>query len=151
MCCTICPCCLIQFSSVPQSCLTLCLPRDCSTPGLPVHHQLWTLLKLMFMVSVMPSNHLILCRPLLLPPLIFPNFRVFPNESILRIWWPKYWSFSFSISPSLAAYFIHSSLHPWSSILILSLSLLITLVCPLYLFLFCYIHLFYFLNSTYKW
>ena len=50
--------------------------------------------------SVMPSNHLILCQPLLLPPSIFPSFRVFSNESVLRIRWPKYWSFSFNISPS---------------------------------------------------
>ena len=58
------------------------------------------LFKLMSMESVMPSNHLILCRPLLLPPSILPSIRVFPNESALRIRWPKYWSFSFSISPS---------------------------------------------------
>ena len=50
--------------------------------------------------SMMPSNHLVLCRPLLLPPSIFPNIRVFSNEAVLRIRWPKYWSFSFSISPS---------------------------------------------------
>ena len=50
--------------------------------------------------SVMPSNHLILCRPLLLPPSIFPRIRVFSDESVYRIRWPKYWSFSFSISPS---------------------------------------------------
>ena len=56
--------------------------------------------KLMFIEPVMPSNHLILCRPLLLPPSIFPSIRVFSNESVLRIRWPKYWSFSFSISPS---------------------------------------------------
>ena len=73
---------------------------DCSTPGLPVHHQLMSLLKFMFIESVMPSNHLILCRPLLLPPSIFPNIRVFSNESVLHIRWPKYWSFSCSISPS---------------------------------------------------
>ena len=54
----------------------------------------------MFIQSVMPSNHLILCHPLLLPPPIFPNIRVLSNESVLHIWWPKYWSFSFSISPS---------------------------------------------------
>ena len=54
----------------------------------------------MFIESVMPSNHLILCRPLLLMPSIFPSIRVFSNESALRIRWPKYWSFSFSISPS---------------------------------------------------
>ena len=60
----------------------------------------WSLLKLMSIESVMPSNHLILCRPLLLLPSIFPSIRVFSSESVLRIRWPKYWSFSFSISPS---------------------------------------------------
>ena len=60
----------------------------------------WSLLKLMSIESVMPSNHLILCRPLFLLPSIFPNIRVFSNESALRIRWSKYWSFSFSISPS---------------------------------------------------
>ena len=59
-----------------------------------------SLLKLMSIESVMPSNHLIFCHPLLLPPSIFPSIRVFSNESVLRIRWPKYWSFSFSISPS---------------------------------------------------
>ena len=71
-----------------------------STPGLPVHHQLPELPKLMSIESVMPSNHLILCRPLLLLPSIFPNIRVFSNESALRIRWPEYWTFSFNISPS---------------------------------------------------
>ena len=60
----------------------------------------WSLLKLISIESVMPSNHLIFCRPLLLLPSIFPSFRVFSNESVLRIRWPKYWSFSFNISPS---------------------------------------------------
>ena len=60
----------------------------------------WSLLKLMSIESVMPSNHLILCHPLLLPPSIFPSIRVFSNESVLCIRWPKYWSFSFNISPS---------------------------------------------------
>ena len=60
----------------------------------------WSLLKLITIESVMPSNHLILCHPLLLLPSIFPSIRVFPNESSLCIRWPKYWSFSFSISPS---------------------------------------------------
>ena len=60
----------------------------------------WSLLKLMSIESVMPSNHLILCHPLLLPPSIFPNIRVFSNESALHIRWPKYRSFSFNISPS---------------------------------------------------
>ena len=67
-----------------------------STPGLPVHHQLLEFPKLM---SIESSNHLILCCPLLLPS-IFPSIRVFSNESALRIMWPKYWSFSFNISPS---------------------------------------------------
>ena len=71
-----------------------------SMPGLPVHHQLPELLKLMSIELVMPSNHLILCRPLLLPPSIFLSIRIFSSESVLRIRWPKYWSFSFSISPS---------------------------------------------------
>ena len=60
----------------------------------------WSLLKLMSIESVMPSSHLILCRPLLLPPSIFPSIRVFSKESALHIRWPKYWTFSFSISPS---------------------------------------------------
>ena len=92
--------CKYFFSSVVQSCPTLCDPMDCSTPGFPVHHQLSSLLKLMSIKLVMPSNHLILYRPLLLPPSIFPSIRVFSNESVLCIRWPKYWSFSFSISAS---------------------------------------------------
>ena len=60
----------------------------------------WSLLKFMSIQTVIASNHLILCHPLLLPPSIFPSIRVFPNESVLHIRWPKYWSFSFSISPS---------------------------------------------------
>ena len=86
----------VQFSSVFQSCPTFCDPMDCSTPGLPVYHQL----KLMSIESEMPSNHLILYQPLLLQPSIFPSIRVFSNESALPIKWPKYWSFSFIISPS---------------------------------------------------
>ena len=73
---------------------------DCSTPGFSVLHHLLSLFKLMSIQSVMPSNHLILCRSLFLLPSIFPSIRVFPNESALRIRWSKYWSFSFSISPS---------------------------------------------------
>ena len=69
-------------------------------PGLPVHHQLRSLPKLMSIELVMPSNHLILCHPLLLLPSVFPSIRVFSSESIVHIRWPKYWSFSFSISPS---------------------------------------------------
>ena len=86
----------VQFSLVTQSCPTLCDPMDCSMPGLPVHHQLRELLKFMSIELVTPSNHLILCRPLLLLPSIFPS----TNESVLCIRWPKYRSFSFSISPS---------------------------------------------------
>ena len=88
----------VQFSSVAQSCPTLCDPMDCSTPDLPVHHSR-SLLKLMSIESEMPSNHLILCRPLLLPS-VFPSIRVFSNESALHVRWPKYWSFSFSLIPS---------------------------------------------------
>ena len=71
-----------------------------SMPGLPVHHQLPESTQPMSIESVMPSNHLIFCHPLLLLSSIFPSIRVFSNESALRIRWPKYWSFSFSISPS---------------------------------------------------
>ena len=71
-----------------------------STPGLPIQHQLLESTQTCVIESVMPSNHLILCRPLLLPPSIFPSIRIFSNESALRIRWPKYWSFSFNISPS---------------------------------------------------
>ena len=89
-----------QFSSVAQSCPTLCDPMDCSMPGLPVHHRLRSLLKLKSIEPVMPSSHLILCRPLLILPSIFPSIRVFSNEPGLHIRCPKYWSFNFSISPS---------------------------------------------------
>ena len=73
---------------------------DCSTPGFSVHHQLPEMFKLMSIKSVMPSNHLILCHPFLLPLSIFPSIRVFSSESVLHIKWAKCWSFSFSISPS---------------------------------------------------
>ena len=89
-----------QFSSVTQLCLTLCDPMNRSMPGLPAHHNSWSLPKLMSMESVMPSKHLILCCPLLLLSSVFPNIRVFSNESALPIRWPKYWRFSFNISPS---------------------------------------------------
>ena len=90
----------VQFSSITQSCPTLCDPMDCSVPGLPVHHQFPESTQTLSIVSVMRSNHFILCHHLLLLPSIFPSIRVFSNESVLRIRWPKYWSFSFSISPS---------------------------------------------------
>ena len=90
----------IQFSSVDQSCPTLCDPMDCSMPGFPVRHQILELAQTQSIRLVMPSNHLILCRPLLLLPLSFPSIRVLSNESGLCIRWPKHWSFSFSITPS---------------------------------------------------
>ena len=88
----------VQFSSVAQSCPTLCDPMDCSTLGLPVLHQLPEFTQTQSTGSMMPSNHLILCHPLLLLPSIFPSIRVFSDESVLRITWPNDWSFSFSIS-----------------------------------------------------
>ena len=87
------------FSSVTQSCPTLCNPMGCSTPGFSVHHQLLKLAQThVYRVSdaIQPSYPLLL----LLLPLIFPSIKVFSNESTLLIRWPKYWSFSFSISPS---------------------------------------------------
>jgi len=96
----------VQFSSVAQSCPTLCDPVNHSTPGLPVHHQLPEFTQTHVhrvgdaIQPVMPSSHLILCHPLLLLPPIPPSIRVFSNESTLRMKWPKYWSFSFSIIPS---------------------------------------------------
>ena len=93
--------CWINFSSVAQLCLTLCDPMNCSVPGFPVHHQLLELTQThVHQVSDMPSNHLILCCPLLLLPSVFPSIKVFLNESAVHIRWPKYCSFSFSISPS---------------------------------------------------
>ena len=95
------PCLLghLQLSSVSQSYLTLCDPMDCSMPGFPTITNSQRLFKLMSLELVMLSNHLILCLLLLLPS-VFPNIRVFSNESALCIRWPKYWSFSFSITIS---------------------------------------------------
>ena len=90
----------VQFSSVTQSYPTLCDPMDCSMPGPLSITNSQSLLKLMSIELVMPSNHLILCRRLLLQPSIFASIRVFSNESALHIRWPKCWSFSFSISHS---------------------------------------------------
>ena len=83
-----------------KSCLILFDPMDCNTPGFPVLHYLLEFAQTLSIKLVMPSNHLVFCCPLLLLPSIFPSIRVFSNESVLRIRWPKYWSFSFSISPS---------------------------------------------------
>ena len=100
----ICICYLIQLSlicccccSVALSCPTLCNPMDCSMPGFTISQ---SLLKLMSIESVIPSNHLILCHALLFLSSIFPSIRVFSNELAVRIRWPKYWSFSLSISLS---------------------------------------------------
>ena len=91
-------------SSVSQSCSTLCNPMNRSTPGLPTINNSQSSLKLISIESVMPSRHLILCHPLLLLPPIPSSIRVFSNESTLCMRWPKYWSFSLSIS--------HSNEHP---------------------------------------
>ena len=88
------------LSSVAQLCPTLCDPMNRSTPGLPVHHQIPEFIRLTSVESVMPSSHLILCRPLLLLPPIPPSIRVFSSESTLCMRWPKYQGFSFSIIPS---------------------------------------------------
>ena len=90
---------VVSVQSVQSLSPSLCDPMNCSTPGLPVHQQLLEFTQTTSTESVMPSNHLILCHPLLLPPSVFPSIRVFSNESVLRISWPK-WSFSFNISPS---------------------------------------------------
>ena len=87
----------VQFSSVTQSCPTLRDPMNHSTPGLLSITNTRSSLKLTPIELVMPSNHLILCHSLLLLPSIFPSLRVFSNESVLRIRWPKCWSFSYSI------------------------------------------------------
>ena len=88
---------LICCCSVARSCSTLCDPVDCSMPGFPVFHHLLEFSQTMSIESVMPSNHLILCHPLLLSS-VLASIRVFSNESALHIRWPKYWSFS--IKPS---------------------------------------------------
>ena len=91
--------CVCRCCSVAKSRPTLCSPTDCSTPGFPVLHSLPECAQFMSIELVMPSNHLILCSPLLLLPSIFPSIRVFHNASALHITGPNYWSFSFSISP----------------------------------------------------
>ena len=90
----------VQFSSVPQSCPTLCDPMNCTHQASLSITNSQSSPKLMSIELVMPSSHLILCRSLLLLPPISPSIRVFSNESALHMRWPKYWSFSFSIIPS---------------------------------------------------
>jgi len=108
---------LTWFSSVAQLCPTLCNPMDCSTPGLPVHHQLMEFTQTHVHWISMPSGHLILCYPFLLPPSIFPSVRVFSNELLLCIRWPKYWSCSFSISASNEYSGLISFRMDWSDLL----------------------------------
>ena len=93
----------IQFSSVAQLCPTLCNPMDCSTPGLPVHHQLPEFTQ----THGDAIQYLILCCPLLLLPSIFPTIRVFSKESVLHISWPKYWTFSISSSCEMLGWMNH--------------------------------------------
>ena len=92
--------CVCMWSEVAQSCPTFCNLMDYSTEASLSITNSWSLLKLMSIESGMPSNHLIFCHPLLLLSSVFPSIRVFSSESVLCIRWPKYWSFSFSISPS---------------------------------------------------
>ena len=90
----------VQFSSVAQSCMTLCDPMAAARQAFLFLTSSWSFLKLVSIKLVMPSNHLILCCPLLLLSSIFTSTRVFSNELVLHIRWPEYWSFSFIISPS---------------------------------------------------
>ena len=113
----------VQFSSVTHSCPTLCDPMDCSTPGFPIHHQLLELTQTRVIKSVMPSNHLILCSPLLLLPSIFPGIKVFANQSDLPIKWPKRRSFTFSISHSNEySGLISFRMHSWMTLMSKGLS-----------------------------
>ena len=91
---------MLEFSSVAQSCLPLCNPMDWARQASVSITNSWSLLKFMSIELVMPSKHLSLCHPFLLPPSIFPSIRVFSNESVLHIRRPKYWSLNFNISPS---------------------------------------------------
>ena len=92
--------CSHSVSSVTQSCPTLCDSMAAARQASLSITNSWSLLKLMSIELVMPSIYLILCHPLLLLPSIFPSIRVFSNQSVLHIRWPKYWNFSFSISPA---------------------------------------------------
>ena len=90
----------VQFGSVAQLCPTFVTPWTAACQASPSITNSWSLLKFISIASVMPFNHLIFCHPLLFPPSIFPSIRIFSNESVFPIRCPKYWSFSFSISPS---------------------------------------------------
>ena len=106
-----------SVSSITQSCPTFWDPMDCSIPGLPVHHQVPEFTQTHVTESVMPPNYLILCRLLFLLLSIIPRIRVFSNESVLHIRWPKYWSFSLSISPSIEYSAIISFRMDWLDLL----------------------------------
>ena len=112
---------ILQFSSVAQSCPTLCDLINCSTPGLPVHHQLpeFTQTHVHRVGDAIQPSHP--CRPLLLLPPILPSIRVFSNESTLPMRWPKYWSFSFSIIPSKEIPGLVSFRMNWLDLLAISL------------------------------
>ena len=107
----------VQFSSISQLCLTICNPRIAACQASLSITNSWSLLKLMSIESVIPSNHLILCCPLLLLLSIFPSIRVFPNEWFLHIRWPKYRNFSFSISPSIECLGLISFRMDWLDLL----------------------------------
>ena len=109
----------VQFSSVAESYPTLSTPWTAACQASLSITNSHSLLKLMSIESVMPSNHLILWRPLLLLPSIFPSIRVFSNESALCIRWPKYWSFSYNISPSSEHPGLISFRMDWLDLLIL--------------------------------
>ena len=106
----------VTWSSFSRlACLTLCNSVNCSTPGFLSFIISWSLLKLMSIESMMPSNHLTLCHPLLLLPSIFPNIRVFSSESALPIRWLKYWSFSFSSCSGTKVHRSHMLSSSWKS------------------------------------
>ena len=142
----------LQFSSFTQSCPTLCDSMDCSMPGLPVHHQLPEFTQTHVHWVSDATNHLILCCPLLLPS-IFPSIRGFSNESVLHIRWSKYWSFSFSISPSNEYSGLISFRMDWLDILAVQGTLksvlqhhsskASVLQCSTFFFLFFYLFIFY--------
>ena len=118
-----------SVSSVTQSCPTLCNSMDAACQASLTITNSQSLLKLMSIELAMPSNHLILCHPLLFLPSIFPNIRVFSNESVLHIRWPKYWSFSFSISPSNAYSGLISFRMDWLDLLAVQQTLRSLLQC----------------------
>ena len=115
----------VQFISFAQLCPTLCDPMNRSTPdeSLSITNS-WSSLRFMSIESVMPSSHLILCRPLLLLPRIPPSIRVFSSESTLHMRWPKYWCFSFSIIPSKEIPYIFLMINPEDCYIVKTLGVL---------------------------